>query len=172
MATLEILKFPDKKLLEKAEPVDDFDGRLQQLIDDMAETMYQAPGIGLAAPQVGEGRRLIVYDTSPDRENRGKFEALINPVIVECEGEIVSEEGCLSVVDYQADVKRYASVCVEALDRRGNSIQRECKELLAVVMQHEIDHLDGVLFIDRISKLKRGLYVKRRMKQLKNQSDD
>ena len=172
MAVMNIVTFPDKRLLCEAKVVNDIDGKLQQLIDSMAETMYCAPGIGLAANQVGEDCRLIVYDLSPDLDNRGKWEALVNPVIVESEGEIVSEEGCLSVVDYRAEVRRAARVCVQAYDRHGNPVERECEDMLAIVMQHEIDHLHGALFIDRISKLKRNLYIKRRMKQLKAEAND
>ncbi len=172
MAELDILTYPDKRLVCVAKNVEQIDGCLQKLIENMAETMYKAPGVGLAAPQVGEACRVIVYDVGPDRESRGQWEALINPVIVEREGEIVSEEGCLSVIDYRSDVKRAARVCVRGLDRHGKPVELECEDLLAIVMQHETDHLDGVLFIDHISRLKRELYVKRRMKQLRKANDE
>jgi peptide deformylase len=137
-----------------------------QLIDDMLDTMYAAPGVGLAAPQVGASERIIVMDV--DHENPHKqIYKLINPVITRAEGEIVWEEGCLSVVDFTAEVKRAAQVEVVALDENEKEFKIEAEGLLAVALQHEIDHLDGKLFIDRISRLKRDLYSRRRKKMLR-----
>ncbi len=133
----------------------------------MAETMYAAPGVGLAATQVGFDGSLIVFDSKAE-EKRGDYQVLVNPKIVESHGTIVSEdEGCLSVPDYRSNVRRARSVLVEGLDRDGNPVNIEAEGFLAIVLQHEIDHLLGKLFIDRISSLKRQLYKKRIMKQLK-----
>ena len=164
MAIKRILTYPDTVLREPAEPVTDIDGKIQQLIDDMAQTMYHAPGIGLASNQVGEPCRIIIYDTSP-KEEPNELVVLINPEIVEADGVIIDEEGCLSVIDYRADVKRAARVTVAGVDREGNPITLKKEGLDAVVLQHEIDHLNGVLFIDHISALKRELY-KRKLKKL------
>jgi len=164
MAIKKVLTYPDTVLRERAEPVTDIDGKIQQLIDDMADTMYHAPGIGLASNQVGEPCRIIIYDTSPKDEPRDLV-VLINPEIIEADGLIIDEEGCLSVIDCRADVKRAARVTVEGVDREGNPVILKKEGLDAVVLQHEIDHLNGVLFIDRISTLKRELY-KRKLKKL------
>jgi peptide deformylase len=143
------------------------DGQVHQLAEDMVETMYAAPGVGLAAPQVGVAERLIVLDV--DSENPGKnLLKLINPVIAEREGEIVWEEGCLSVVDYTAEVKRSAKVLVRAWTPDQKEIAIEAEDLLAVALQHEIDHLDGKLFIDRLSSLKRDLYKRKLKKALRD----
>ena len=166
MAIKTILTYPDTVLRERAEPVTNIDGKTQQLIDDMAQTMYHAPGIGLASNQVGEPCRIIIFDTSPKDEPHDLV-VLINPEIVEADGVIVDEEGCLSVIDYRADVKRAARVTVEGVDREGNPVTLKKEGLDAVVLQHEIDHLNGVLFIDRISALKRELYKRRLKKMLK-----
>jgi len=166
MAILEIKKYPEKVLKQKAKPVTSFDEDLQMLIDDMVETMYAAPGVGLAAPQVGKSRRLAVIDIS-SRENKFPLIVLINPVIVNCEGEIEFEEGCLSLPEYTAKVKRAEKVAVKALDREGKSIEIEGTDLLAVALQHEIDHLDGMLLIDRISPIKREFFKKRHRKSQK-----
>jgi peptide deformylase len=132
----------------------------------MAETMYDAPGIGLAAPQVGCDQRLVVIDVAKD-ETRGNPMILFNPIIVASEGETVYEEGCLSVPDLVADVTRSAHVVVQALDREGRPITLDAQGILAICLQHELDHLDGKLFLDHISPLKRALYKKRRAKQLR-----
>ena len=150
MALLKIRKFPDDTLKEPAAPVKNINGNVEGLIDSMVQTMYAAPGVGLAAPQVGESKRIIVLDT--DHENPGKhLLKLINPKVVEAEGKIIWEEGCLSVIDYTADVERAAHVLVRAWTPDEKEIEIEADELLAVALQHEIDHLDGKLFIDRIS---------------------
>lgn len=174
MAILNILTYPEKSLLEPSVTVDQVDDEIKELVQNMGETMFDAPGVGLAAPQVGVNKRIIVYDThAGDPEFEGEkteFEALINPEIIEASGSIVSEgEGCLSVTDYTADVKRYETVKVTALDVDGNNIEFEVSGIKAVIMQHEIDHLDGILFIDRISVLKRTMYKKKVQKRLKKE---
>jgi peptide deformylase len=166
MAILEILKYPEPILSKVAAPVKNFSGKTVTLVNDMLETMYAAPGVGLAAPQVGVSQRIVVLDV--DHENPGKLVyKLINPVVARAEGEVVWEEGCLSVVDYTAEVRRAAQVEVVAFDEKEKPIKIEADGLLAVALQHEIDHLDGKLFIDRISRLKRDLYTRRRKKMLR-----
>jgi peptide deformylase len=136
----------------------------------MIETMYDEPGVGLAAIQVGADQSIIVYDATPDEGER-QAQALINPKIVDSEGSLLSEdEGCLSVPDFRADVERAASVRVKGLNREGQAVDFEAQGFLAIVLQHEIDHLNGVLFIDRISALKREMYKRRRKKQLRQAS--
>lgn len=164
-----ILTYPDTVLRERAEPVTNIDGKTQQLIDDMAATMYHAPGVGLASNQVGEPSRIILFDTSA-KDEPNDLVVVINPEIIEANGLIVEEEGCLSVIDYTAEVKRAECVMVKGLDRDGNPITLKKEGLPAIVLQHEIDHLEGMLFIDRISKLKRELY-KRRLKKLLKQRE-
>ena len=159
-----ICTFPDPVLKIRAEEVTDINGDLQILIDDLGATMYGAPGLGLAANQVGDLRRVIVFDVSP-KEGPRDLQVIINPCITACEGEVLHNEGCLSVLDYAAEVRRSSRVCVTGVDRHGKPITVEAEGLKAVVLQHEIDHLDGILFIDRISRLKRGLYVRRLKKQ-------
>ena len=167
MSKLEILTYPDKFLSEPVKPLKNIDGKVQEMIDQMAATMYDAPGIGLAAIQVGWDRSLFIYDIAPRDENRS-LHVLINPKIVTREGEIVSEnEGCLSVPEFRADVKRAAHITVEGYDREGKPIRMDAEGLLAIVMQHEIDHLNGTLFIERISSLKRQMYQRRVKKQMK-----
>jgi peptide deformylase len=166
MALLEIFKFPAPVLGKVAAPAKTINGKTAQLISDMLDTMYAAPGVGLAAPQVGVSQRVIVLDV--DHENpRKQIYKLINPVITHAEGEIVWEEGCLSVVDFTAEVKRAAQVQVVAVDENEREVKIDAEGLLAVALQHEIDHLDGKLFIDRISRLKRDLYARRRKKMLR-----
>ena len=167
MAILEILKFPAPVLSKVAAPVKNVNGKTMQLVNDLLDTMYAAPGVGLAAPQVGACQRVIVLDV--DHENPRKLVyKLINPVITHAEGEVIWEEGCLSVVDFTAEVKRAAQVQVSAIDENEKEIKIEAEGLLAVALQHEIDHLDGKLFIDRISRLKRDLYARRRKKMLRD----
>ncbi len=170
MAIRRILTYPDTVLSEPAAPVTDINGRIQQLINDMADTMYHAPGIGLASNQVGEPWRIIIFDTSGKEGPRDPI-VVINPEIVEVEGTICSEEGCLSVIDYSADVKRSNCVTVRGVDREGNPVTFHKEGLPAIVLQHEIDHLNGILFIHRISKLKRELYKRRLRKILKKRED-
>jgi peptide deformylase len=168
METLKILTYPDKFLSEPTKPVENIDEKIQNLVKDMASIMYQAPGIGLAAIQVGVNKSLLVYDVSL-RDEKRSLQVLINPRIVESEGTTISEdEGCLSVPDFRANVKRAASVLVEGFDNNEKPLRIEAEGLLAVLLQHEIDHLNGILFIDRISSLKRGMYKRRVKKNLKN----
>ena len=164
MTKLEVLTYPNKFLQQPTKPVENIDEVIQKLVADMAETMYEAPGVGLAAIQVGSDKQVLVYDEKP-AENDHRYGVIINPKVVETEGQIISEnEGCLSVPDFRSDVKRAARIIVEGVDRDGKSLRVEAEGFLAIVLQHEIDHLNGTLFIDRISALKRELY-KRRMKK-------
>jgi peptide deformylase len=152
MARLEILEFPDPRLRTRAQPVERFDASLARLVDDMFETMYAAPGIGLAATQVNVHRRLIVMDVSEGRDQPLVF---INPRILSREGVEVSEEGCLSVPQVFEEVERAARVRVHAQDLHGKVHESELEGLLAVCLQHEMDHLEGKLFVDYLSALKR-----------------
>jgi peptide deformylase len=170
MAVLDICKYPDPVLLQKAEPIKNIDAAVQKLIQDMIDTMYLAPGIGLAANQVGKPLRLIVFDVSPKDQDRNPS-IILNPEIIEAEGEQILEEGCLSVPEYYSDVKRSAKVLVRGLDAEGKPVDVCGEGILATVLQHEIDHLDGILFIERISALKRALYKKRVQKKLKKQEE-
>jgi peptide deformylase len=167
MAKLTILEFPDPRLRKKAAPVDVVDDKLRALIDDMFETMYAAPGIGLAATQVDVHRRLLVADVSSDKSAPQVF---INPVIVEKDGVTVTEEGCLSVPGYYEEVKRAEHIRVRYLDRDGRECEGEFEGLLAVCVQHEIDHLDGKLFVDYLSEAKRTRIRKKLEKERRNQT--
>lgn len=167
MTTLKIVTYPDQLLTRPTKPVENIDQSIQDLIEKMAVTMYEAPGVGLAAIQVGIDKSIVVYDESPRDGNRD-FNVLINPKIIRREGEILSEnEGCLSVPDFTATVTRAAQVTVEALDREGKPLTIDAEDLLAIILQHEIDHLNGILFVDRLSALKRELFKRRVRKQLK-----
>lgn len=152
MALRTILEYPDPRLRTRAQPVTRFDAELGQLIDDMFETMYAAPGIGLAATQVDEHRRVLVIDVSKDHDQPLVF---INPEILSREGEEVTEEGCLSVPENFAEVKRAAKVRVRAQGRNGEIFEEDYDGVLAVCIQHEMDHLEGKLFVDYLSDLKR-----------------
>ncbi|RLB89385.1 MAG: peptide deformylase [Deltaproteobacteria bacterium] len=170
MAIRKILTYPEKSLSQPSVKVNTIDEDIKNLIADMGETMFNAPGVGLAAPQVGVNKRVIVYDSNAAKEDRDdstkEFTGLINPEIITGSGSIISEkEACLSVPDYSADVKRYEKVRVKALDIEGNPLDFEAENILAIIMQHEIDHLDGILFIDRISVLKRAMYKKKMAKK-------
>lgn len=167
MAVLEIRKYPDSVLSQVAAPVKNITGETAKLIADMLDTMYAAPGVGLAAPQVGVSVRIIVLDVDHENPHKQVYR-LINPMITRAEGEIVWEEGCLSVIDFTAEVKRAAKVELIAFDENEKEVKIAAEGLLAVAFQHEIDHLDGKLFIDRISRLKRDLYSRRRRKMLRN----
>jgi len=168
MALREVLKFPDKRLKEVSVPIEDVTDEIRELARDMLDVMYDEPGIGLAAPQVGETIRMVVVDTqwTADEAERNPL-VLINPEIVERSGKLQWTEGCLSVPDFEAEVERSESVVLHASDLEGEPLVIEASQLQAVCFQHEIDHLDGVLFIDHISRLKRGLYVNKRKKQLR-----
>ena len=152
MAILTILEYPDPKLRKKAVAVPDVDDDLRILIDDMFETMYAAPGIGLAATQVDVHKRLLVADVSQEKDDP---RVLINPEILEKDGVVVTEEGCLSVPGYFEEVERAEHIRVRYLDRDGNRQEQEAEGLLAVCIQHEIDHLNGKLFVDYLSEAKR-----------------
>lgn len=167
MAKLEILEFPDPRLRTKAQPVETVDDALRTLVDDMFETMYAAPGIGLAATQVDVHKRLLVADVSPDKSEP---HVLINPQIVEMDGEAVTEEGCLSVPGYYEEVVRAEHIRVRFLNRDGDDVEMEAEGLLAVCIQHEIDHLDGKLFVDYLSEAKRQRIRKRLQKERRQQA--
>lgn len=160
MAVLEIKKYPEKILREQSEPVKEFNPELQKLIDDMIETMYSAPGIGLAANQVGVSKQILVIDVS-SQDEQCPLIVLINPKIVHATGEIAIEEGCLSVPDYTTVLKRKEEVKVSGLDRHGKLVEIEGTGFLARALQHEIDHLNGILIVDRIGRLKKELFRKR-----------
>ena len=166
MATLEIKIYPDAVLKKKAEPVKEFDEGLQKLIDDMIETMYAAPGLGLAANQVGILKQVLVIDVGTDEEDEAQEQesslmVLINPEIVFKEGVNESDEGCLSIPEYTTIVKRAEKVKVKCLDRHGEPCEIEGEGLLAKALQHEIDHLNGILFVDRIGRIKKEFFRKR-----------
>lgn len=177
MAHRKILTYPDPFLRKKCAPVEEIDGEVLKLLDDMAETMYGARGVGLAASQIGVDKRVVVIDISPrnteadeEGEEETEYEGpglieLINPEIISSEGEVIAEEACLSIPGFTSDVKRKQRVVIEAYNREGQLMEIEAEELLARVFQHEIDHLDGILFIDRLSRLKREL-VKRKIEKV------
>ena len=166
MAKLEILEFPDPRLRTVAKPVEKVNDELRKLIDDMFETMYACPGIGLAATQVNVHQRLIVMDLSEDQSQPRVF---INPEITPLTDELAPyEEGCLSVPGFYEKVQRPARVRIKALDRDGNAFEEEADELLATCIQHEIDHLDGKLFVDYVSRLKRDR-IKKKLEKLHRQ---
>lgn len=164
MAIKQILRFPDPRLRKKATQITEVTDKIRQLADDMLETMYAAPGIGLAANQINVQKRIIVMDVSEDKDTPLVF---INPEIISKDGEREYEEGCLSVPEAYEMVTRADTVRVKALDRDGNSFKLDAEELLATCLQHEIDHLDGKLFVDYISNLKRQRIKKRLEKQNK-----
>ena len=167
MAILDILTVPDVRLKIKSAPVDDINA-VQSLIDDMLETLYATEnGIGLAATQVGRKEAIVIIDIS---EKRNQPLVLINPQVISGADKVLRQEGCLSVPDYYADVERYRSVVVSAQDREGTPITIESRDFLAIVMQHEIDHLHGNLFIDYLSPLKRQMALKKVKKFIKSAS--
>ena len=155
-----ILKYGDDALHQQAQPVGELTGDIHQFIDDMIETMYAAPGIGLAAPQVGVPLRIFVLDLSVGRDADGLM-VMINPSFVEREGMQLEEEGCLSIPDFNATVVRPSRVVVKGLDRTGVEYQREGVGLLARALQHEMDHLDGTLFVDRLRGIKRDMILRK-----------
>ncbi|MCG8432831.1 MAG: peptide deformylase [Gammaproteobacteria bacterium] len=169
MALLNILHYPDPRLRNRAKPVEAVDDSIRMLIDDMLETMYAAPGIGLAAIQVNVAKRVIVVDVS---EDRSAPVALVNPEIIEHSGSEKMEEGCLSVPGFFEEVERADKIKVRALDRDGKPFELETDGLLAVCIQHEIDHLDGKLFVDYLSDLKRSRIRKKLEKQQRDTSTD
>ena len=164
MAILEILHYPDPRLRNEAKPVTEVDAEIQQLVKDMFETMYDAPGIGLASIQVNVPKRVIVVDVSEDQDQPLCF---INPEVVETEGEETMDEGCLSVPGFYETVQRAEKIRVKALNEKGETFEMDADGLLAVCIQHEIDHLDGKLFVDYISPLKRNRIRKKLEKDAK-----
>jgi len=160
MSVREIKKYPDNVLKEKTKLVTDCNAELDKLIDDMIETMYAAPGVGLAANQVGVSKQVAVIDVSV-RDEKSPLIVIVNPEIVHREGEIEAEEGCLSVPDYTAVLKRAMKVYVKGLDRNGKPVEIEAEGLLARALQHEIDHLNGILFVDRMGRIRKEFFKKR-----------
>jgi peptide deformylase len=170
--TRHILKYPHPFLCERAHPVEEITPALKELVSEMAEIMYASEGVGLAAPQIGECSRVVVIDLSGP-EKREDLQVFVNPVITEKDGVEVKDEGCLSVpFGYRADVKRAATVMVRALDIEGVPFEVKAEGLLARCLQHEIDHLDGKLFIDHLSRLKRSLFDGRVKKSQRRKKDD
>lgn len=166
MALLEICTYPDPVLREKARRVETVDREIRKLIDDMAETMYDAPGIGLAANQVGKLLRLVMIDLQKPEYEHGLI-VLVNPEIVSGRGETTYEEGCLSVPEFYSKVKRYEEVVVRGMDPDGKPVEIQAGGLLAIALQHEIDHLEGKLFIDRIGLIARDIFKRKWKKRLK-----
>ena len=171
MAIKKIFTYPDPVLRKKVEPVTSFDESLKELARDLIETMYDAPGAGLAANQIGVSLSIVVIN-DPRGEDEKKPLVLVNPEIIEKVGCQIDEEGCLSVIDLTAKVERYRKLLVRAQDLHGKTWEFPAENFFARVIQHELDHLNGILFIDRLSPLKRNLYKKRLKKMLKAQEED
>lgn len=169
MALLDILQYPDTALRTVAEPVTEVTGELDALVSDMLKTMYEAPGIGLAATQVNVHKRLVVMDVSEDNNDPL---VLINPELLHTEGEAEMQEGCLSIPGVFENIKRPAQIRISALDREGNSFELDAEGILAVCIQHEIDHLNGKLFVDHLSSLKRSRIRKKMLKQLRQGTEE
>lgn len=165
MAILEIKKYPDPILREKCREVTSFGADLVKLLDSMAATMYEANGVGLAAPQVGSLVRVTVIDISRTGDSLQEF---INPVIIKQSGKTKSDEGCLSIPEYRDTIQRSVLTTVRAHDRHGNEFEVDADDILAICLQHEIEHLDGILFIDHLSRLKRELFKRWYQKQLRD----
>jgi peptide deformylase len=169
MSILTICTYPDPVLMKKCKEIENLHGNMAELADDMVETLLESEnGIGLAAPQVGQSVKLVVVELEPEEE-RGNPEALFNPRIVEASGSEDAEEGCLSLPNHFGMVTRATHVLVEAIDKDGNEVSLEAEGLLARCLQHELDHLDGKLVVDYASSLKRAMYRKRRLKELKKE---
>lgn len=168
---LKIVTYPDPVLSSKAEPVEEVTEEIRDLMDRMLAVMYDAPGVGLAAPQVGVSKRIIVLDASRSENGRNPIR-LVNPEIVCGEGAVSSEEGCLSLPDFTGEIKRNETVTVKGLDENGKEVTFYADGVLAIIFQHEIDHLDGVLLVDRVSRLKRDIYRRKRKKELKESQRD
>lgn len=169
MSILTILEYPDKRLRTIASPIDSIDADITRLIDDMFETMYEAPGIGLAATQVNQHKQLLVLDISEDKSQPMVF---INPIITAHQGSQIYQEGCLSLPNIYADVKRFDQITVSAMDRHGKNFVTEADGLLAICIQHEMDHLIGKVFVDHLSPLKRALAEKKLAKQRKLNAEE
>jgi peptide deformylase len=165
MAIRTILHYPDKRLRTPGEPVTRFDDELRALIDDMAETMYAAPGVGLAAPQIGVGKRIFIIDTASGEDEPSDLRVFINPEIIAAEGEIFFDEGCLSFPGVREEIKRFEQVTVRAVDEHGERFELTTDGLLAIAIQHEGDHLDGKLMIDRMSILRKRIVHKAMQKR-------
>jgi peptide deformylase len=170
MALMRILHYPEPLLKQVSQPVSVFDEALRKLAADMADTMYAAPGVGLAAPQVGVLQRLMVIDCAP-KDAAPQLISAVNPQIIAREGEIFEEEGCLSVPAYYARVPRSAHLQVRYQDLQGQTVDMVAEGLLAIAFQHEIDHLDGILFIDHLSPLKKGIFRKKYQRILEQQQE-
>ncbi len=173
MAILEILTYPAPVLQAVSEAVDGVDDETRRLMEDMLETMYDAPGVGLAAPQVGVNKRIIVIDIRSEEDN--EIIMLANPVIVESDGKFTYEEGCLSLPEFTVEVERKKEVTVKGLDVEGKEVVIDAEDFLAIVLQHEIDHLDGILLVDKVSRLKRDMYrrkVKKGLKAVKKEKSE
>ena len=166
MAIREILKYPDPRLREVAKPVDAVTDEIRQLVDDMAETMYDAPGVGLAATQIGVDKRIFVIDIAGEDEP-SELRVFINPELTDMSGTLIWNEGCLSFPGASEEIKRAEHVRVRALDRNGKPFELECEGLLAVAVQHENDHLNGVLMIDKLSALKKRMMSRKVAKATK-----
>ncbi len=166
MSIQKIYQYPEAVLRKETEMITTFDNDLIKIVEDMAETMFDAPGVGLAAPQIGKSIKLIVVDMSKGQEGEKKFMPLINPEIVAQEGTQVDEEGCLSVPELTANVTRYLRITVTYQDIQGQPHELSAENRFSVILQHEIDHLNGILFIDHLSPLKRKLYKKKVKKWL------
>jgi len=171
MALLTIIKFPDLRLKLRSDEVTVFDDELRNFVRDMGDTMYTAPGVGLAAVQVGVLKRILVLDANSG-EPDSKLEVFINPEILSADGEIIYEEGCLSLPDFSEEVKRKEKVGVRYQDERGTRHEMELEGFRAIILQHELDHLDGVLATDRVSRLKRSLYIRRRSRVAREESQE
>jgi peptide deformylase len=165
-----ILSYPDPELKKKSLPVTIINDKTRELVRDMAETMYSAPGVGLAAPQIGVHQRITVIDVSA-KDDMPELIVAINPVIIYADGESYEEEGCLSVPKYAANVRRHARVVVKALNLDGEEVTYKADDLLAIAFQHEIDHLDGILFIDHLSPLKRDMFRKKYRRMMEEQQE-
>ena len=169
MAKLDIVTYPNRLLSNKSEPLLNIDADTHKLIQDMADTMYSFSGVGLAAIQVGIPKNIIIYDRLA-QDNKKNFQALINPEIVECHGVQISEkEGCLSLPELLADIKRFKTISVKGLNSEGKPVTIDAEGLLAVILQHEIEHLNGILLTDKISTLKRNIYKRKALKNLKKE---
>lgn len=171
MAIKKIITYPDSVLRQKTARVTNFDDSLKELATDLAETMYAAPGSGLAANQIGACVRVVVINISADEEEK-KHLVLVNPEIIDKEGTQIDDEGCLSVIDLSAKVKRYQKLQVRAQDIEGETWEFAAEDFMARVIQHEVDHINGILFIDHLSSLKRALYKKKLKKILREQQEE
>lgn len=172
MTVLKVYEYPDPILKKKAMPVEKVDDELRKFLDDMLETMYSAIGVGLAAPQVGISKRIVVIDISHDEEDRMEPLYLVNPIIIwKSDEKVCGEEGCLSVPEQRAEVERFAAIKVRYWDYNGKEKILEAEDFLAIAVQHELDHLDGILYIDRISRLKRKMLLKK-LQKLRDGDDE